>query len=121
MIYAETGMERMPEHCGVCEKFVSGYGCAALVKEDGNFETRPNWCPLREGKLVKRIDPEPDTAEKLLWLVKNKLSVTAFNAEWGKHVRVKKRVGEEAVEFKGKTLEEAINAAYEWAKEQENG
>lgn len=47
-IYIETDMTEMPEHCGVCEKFVSGYGCAALVKEEASFDTRPAWCPLRE-------------------------------------------------------------------------
>ena len=46
MIYAKTGMERMPERCADCDMEIGGTCFPKLVaSERGN---RPDWCPLTE-------------------------------------------------------------------------
>ena len=60
--------------------------------------------------------PEPTTAEMLLWLAENE-SVDIWHTA-NKETAIIWRNGEE-YKFIFKTLAEAINAAYEWAKQEE--
>ena len=48
MIYAKTGMERMPENCSMCiycdkQEGICGLDLGAAFKKG-----RPDWCPLTE-------------------------------------------------------------------------
>jgi len=60
--------------------------------------------------------PEPSTAEKLFWIAENE-SIDIWHTA-SKEIISVWRNGEE-YKFIFKTLVEAINAAYEWARKQE--
>lgn len=46
MIYAKTGMERMPENCDECDLEICGI--CPINGEDVKGRFRPDWCPLTE-------------------------------------------------------------------------
>jgi hypothetical protein len=73
MIYAKTGMERMPENCWDCDLEIA-IMCLPTRKRIQN-DGRPDWCPLTEidetlpaqlaavEMRIKRLDRLIDTKE----------------------------------------------------------
>jgi len=54
-IYIETDMTELPKKCNECSKFIDkgvGYCNAQLCWANYYADTRPEWCPLKQGMLV---------------------------------------------------------------------
>ena len=59
-IYIETDITELPKGCGECDfkytnqtKEVTYYRCDATMQVIQNIDnTRPEWCPLKQGMLV---------------------------------------------------------------------
>lgn len=75
-------------------------------------------CPKCGYKRYEQADiqPEPTTAEMLLWLAENE-SIDIWHTATEGIIYVWRNGN--AVKFEGKTLTEAIIKAYEWARKEE--
>lgn len=98
--------------------------CGRKRNEEMITEYNTNFEKIYEKNTIKLVQPEPTTAEMLLWLVEN------FNVnirdDCGLEVYIEHRkngrwidyfVGD-GYECKTKTLSEAIKQAYEWARKE---
>ena len=94
----------------IIEKRIDGY-CHCL-------DCGWNWKPERK-------QPEPSTAEMLLWLARYNIDIihASFKdiCSSGEYVIVKVWQDSTVTPYKGKTLDEAVKRAYDWAiKEERN-
>ena len=94
--------------------------CLKCGSTNISTERRPygfNWCNECGHRWQNGVkQPEPTTAEMLLWLAENE-SIDIWHTATEGIIYV--WINGDAVKFKGKTLSEAIKQAYDWAIKEE--
>ena len=90
--------------------------CKAKSYKEIVSEYNTNGEKIYEKNTIKLVQPEPTTAEMLLWLAENE-SIDIWHTATEGIIYVWRNGN--AVKFEGKTLSEAIKQAYDWARKEE--